>query len=141
MISPLVDHYYLSAWVIATRAPDTHPFIVALEVAGLTSDTDAFLLALLHDSVEDGYASLEEIERVFSEQIVKGVKSLTRRKGEVYRAYIMRLREEGPEIARIVKIADASVNLRRSVRDHKWSLARRYELALKELGVEPEIYI
>lgn len=131
---------YLMAWSIATRAPDTHPFVVALEVAGITDDTKSFLTALLHDSVEDGYASAKEIREHFPPEIYESVITLTRRKGEPYKAYLRRVKE-GSEIARVVKIADASVNLRRCVEAKNWSLARRYEHVLDELGATREIII
>lgn len=128
-----MDNYSLAAWEIATRSSDTHPFQVAIEVAGMTGDTGAFLLALLHDAVEDGYASAEEIMLRFPGDMYHDVMSLTRAEDEPYTAYMKRV-AEGSERARLVKVADATVNLRRCVSNENYSLARRYENVLERLG-------
>lgn len=128
-----MNNYSLAAWEIASRSPDTHPFQVAIEVAGLTSDTSAFLLALLHDSVEDEYATEQEILDRFPNDMYHDVMSLTRAESESYSAYLERLLQ-GSERARIVKVADATVNLRRCLDSENLSLASRYEDVLERLG-------
>lgn len=66
--------------------------------------------ALLHDVVEDGPVTLEDLrERGFSPEVVAAVDGLTRRKGEAYEAYVERA--GGIPIARRVKLADLADNL------------------------------
>src|SRR5204862_2685433 len=47
----------------------THPVEVAKICAGLRLDTETLCAALLHDTVEDTSASLEEVEETFGETI------------------------------------------------------------------------
>lgn len=130
------------AWEIAARAPDNHPLSVAAEVFNTVpapeSYTLPFIVALLHDSVEDGYATENEIHDNFGWDIYDAILFLTRKEGQTYWEYIEAIKH-GPELARKVKIADATVNLRRSVEEKDWSLARRYERVLEELGAPIDV--
>lgn len=58
-----------------------HPLAVAEIIAEIGLDTDAILAALLHDCLEDTYATYEEISNMFSPTVaamVEGVTKLTR---------------------------------------------------------------
>src|SRR6185295_12931421 len=58
----------------------THPVGVAKICAGMRLDTDTICAALLHDTVEDTSASLEDVQAAFGEdvgQLVDGVTKLT----------------------------------------------------------------
>ncbi|MDX6637761.1 MAG: diphosphokinase / guanosine-3,5-bis(diphosphate) 3-diphosphatase, partial [Solirubrobacterales bacterium] len=58
----------------------THPVEVAKICAGLRLDTETLCAALLHDTVEDTTASLEEVQGLFGESVsslVDGVTKLT----------------------------------------------------------------
>ena len=58
----------------------THPVGVAQICAGMRLDTETLCAALLHDTVEDTTASLDEIREEFGEeiaQLVDGVTKLT----------------------------------------------------------------
>lgn len=81
------------------------------------------VVALLHDLVEDGDATLDEISTKFGDRIAKAVDHISRREGESYRAYIVRL--SGDPIAVRVKLADLSDNLTEMPVD-KESLRPRY---------------
>jgi guanosine-3',5'-bis(diphosphate) 3'-pyrophosphohydrolase len=48
------------------------------------------VVSLLHDTVEDTYVTLEDIERDFGSGIAADVDALTRRKGENYLQFILR---------------------------------------------------
>ena len=59
----------------------SHPVGVAKICAGMRLDTDTLCAALLHDTVEDTSASLEEVSAAFGEEIaglVDGVTELHR---------------------------------------------------------------
>ncbi|MGE5201063.1 MAG: HD domain-containing protein, partial [Acidobacteriota bacterium] len=59
----------------------SHPVEVAGILAGMKLDSSSIVTGLLHDTVEDTLATLEEIERVFGPEIgrlVDGVTKLSR---------------------------------------------------------------
>jgi (p)ppGpp synthase/HD superfamily hydrolase len=96
---------------IASRHPDDHPF----KVAFLCQEFDK-PVALLHDSLEDGYATLQELEIWFDAAVVADVVTLTHLPGEDYTAYIKRIKRVGGR-ARRVKLADLHTNLARCYDD------------------------
>lgn len=100
-----------------------HPIRVASAFA------DEFLqtIAVLHDVVEDTGVTLAELDRLFPQGVVNAVDALTRRDGEIYEEFILRV-ARNPN-ARKVKIADIRDNLRPGA-EH---LRPRYEAALKVL--------
>src|SRR6185369_1821849 len=58
----------------------THPIAVAKICAGMRLDTETLVAALLHDTVEDTSATLDEVRAEFGEevaQLVDGVTKLT----------------------------------------------------------------
>lgn len=66
------------------------------------------VVALLHDVVEDGGATLDEIVVSFGHEVGWAVDALTRLRGETYEAYIERCAADA--LARVVKLADLADN-------------------------------
>ena len=88
----------------------------------------AYAVALLHDIVEDGYATFEELQQSFdldAEQM-DALEAITRRNGERYFDYIQRVKQN--KIAKIVKLADLKHNINRCSNDlpNRYGLLRRY---------------
>jgi guanosine-3',5'-bis(diphosphate) 3'-pyrophosphohydrolase len=109
-----------------------HPIAVAELIAGVGRVTDALTLAsaLLHDTVEDTDATIEDIEREFGPEIRgivaelsddKSLPSAERKRLQVVNA------PNASRRAKIVKLADKSVNVADITRDPPpdWPLARR----------------
>lgn len=65
--------------------------------------------AWLHDSVEDTETSLKEIAALFGQDIAESVSAITKRSGENYQNYLLRVKSN--DIARKVKIADLTHNM------------------------------
>ena len=108
------------------------PYIVHLKgVADKLKDKRSKIVALLHDSVEDGKTTLKEISKRFGNGIAIDIDALTRRNNEGYDAYIKRV-SEASDTAKEVKIADLEYNLEQTD-GLKGSLKPRYQKALKIL--------
>ncbi|MDF3335301.1 hypothetical protein [Lacticaseibacillus rhamnosus] len=108
-------------------------------VANAVSGTDAKVVALLHDILEDTeMTEFNLIERGIPRSLVNIVIILTRKKTETYFEYIARIDQSDCEIAKLVKIADLTdnLNLRRikNAADRKKSLVQRYQKALRILN-------
>jgi GTP diphosphokinase / guanosine-3',5'-bis(diphosphate) 3'-diphosphatase len=99
----------------------THPLGVAQICAGMRLDTETLCAALLHDTVEDTTASLEEIREEFGEeiaQLVDGVTKLTgitfesrdERQAENYRKMMVAMATDVRVI--LIKLADRLHNMR-----------------------------
>ncbi len=99
----------------------THPVGVAQICAGMRLDTETLCAALLHDTVEDTSASLEEIREEFGEEIAKlvdGVTKLTEitfesrdeRQAENYRKMMVAMATDVRVI--LIKLADRLHNMR-----------------------------
>jgi guanosine-3',5'-bis(diphosphate) 3'-pyrophosphohydrolase len=99
----------------------THPVGVAQVCAGMRLDTETLCAALLHDTVEDTTASLEEIGEEFGEeiaQLVDGVTKLTgitfesrdERQAENYRKMMVAMATDVRVI--LIKLADRLHNMR-----------------------------
>jgi len=99
----------------------THPVGVAQICAGMRLDTETLAAALLHDTVEDTSASLEEIRTEFGEevaQLVDGVTKLTgmtfesrdERQAENYRKMMVAMASDVRVI--LIKLADRLHNMR-----------------------------
>jgi len=99
----------------------THPVGVAQICAGMRLDTETLCAALLHDTVEDTSASLEEIRAEFGEevaQLVDGVTKLTgmtfesrdERQAENYRKMMVAMASDVRVI--LIKLADRLHNMR-----------------------------
>ena len=105
-----------------------HASNVAAGVAGKMRDNRCHLIAFLHDIVEDGYATFEELQQRFdldNEQMA-ALDAVTRRQGERYFDYIQRVKQN--EMAKSIKLADLQDNIRRCAEDlpNRWGLIRRY---------------
>jgi GTP pyrophosphokinase len=99
----------------------THPVGVARISVGMSLDTETICAALLHDTVEDTSASLEEVEQEFGPEIarlVDGVTKLTEitfesrdeRQAENYRKMMVAMASDIRVI--LVKLADRLHNMR-----------------------------
>ncbi|HMJ72691.1 MAG TPA: bifunctional (p)ppGpp synthetase/guanosine-3',5'-bis(diphosphate) 3'-pyrophosphohydrolase [Solirubrobacterales bacterium] len=99
----------------------THPVGVAQICAGMRLDTETLCAALLHDTVEDTSASLDEIRTEFGEeiaQLVDGVTKLTgmtfesrdERQAENYRKMMVAMATDVRVI--LIKLADRLHNMR-----------------------------
>ena len=99
----------------------THPVGVARICVGMSLDTDTLCAALLHDTVEDTSASLDEIEAEFGADVallVDGVTKLTEitfesrdeRQAENYRKMMVAMARDVRVI--LIKLADRLHNMR-----------------------------
>ncbi len=99
----------------------THPVGVARICVGMSFDTDTLCAALLHDTVEDTSASLDEIEGTFGGDVAKlvdGVTKLTEitfesrdeRQAENYRKMMVAMAQDVRVI--LIKLADRLHNMR-----------------------------
>jgi GTP diphosphokinase / guanosine-3',5'-bis(diphosphate) 3'-diphosphatase len=99
----------------------THPVGVAQICAGMRLDTETLCAALLHDTVEDTSASLDEVREEFGEEIarlVDGVTKLTgmtfesrdERQAENYRKMMVAMATDVRVI--LIKLADRLHNMR-----------------------------
>jgi guanosine-3',5'-bis(diphosphate) 3'-pyrophosphohydrolase len=99
----------------------THPVEVAKICAGLRLDTDTLCAALLHDTVEDTSASLDQVREEFGEtiaQLVDGVTKLTEitfqsrdeHQAENYRKMMVAMATDVRVI--LIKLADRLHNMR-----------------------------
>jgi GTP diphosphokinase / guanosine-3',5'-bis(diphosphate) 3'-diphosphatase len=99
----------------------THPIGVAKICAGMRLDTETLCAALLHDTVEDTEASLEEVSNQFGEEIaalVDGVTKLTgltfssrdEAQAENYRKMVVAMASDIRVI--LIKLADRLHNMR-----------------------------
>ena len=66
-------------------------------------------MALLHDVVEDTDVTLDDLSKVFDQEIVEAVDCITHRKGVDYETYLARVKNN--QIAKAVKVQDAMNNL------------------------------
>lgn len=117
-----------------------HPVFVSLHVKG----TKRKQVALLHDVVEDTPVTLEMLaERGFSDDVIKAVDSITKRKGEPYLDYIERVK--GNSIACDVKIADLkhNSNLKRLkvVTEKDIKRSKKYNSVLNYLNNDAKVVI
>jgi (p)ppGpp synthase/HD superfamily hydrolase len=73
-------------------------------------DTNARIVAVLHDVVEDTDIALDDVcEQGFSEEVISAVDALKRRNGETYEEFTERIVPNA--LARTVKIEDLRDNL------------------------------
>ena len=85
-----------------------HPIMVALQC----DSTDAKIVALLHDVIEDTDTTKEELlQKGFSPEVVDAVTLLSHDKSISYEDYVRRIKESGNRIAVEVKLADLTMNM------------------------------
>lgn len=108
-----------------------HPMRVMDSVPGIEQK----IVAVLHDVVEDTSVTLDDLRRFgFEEELVQAVDSVTRRKGETYREFTLRAKQN--RIGRTIKIADIRDNMKRMKglpESEQVGMTKRYEKALAEL--------
>ena len=81
-------------------------------VLGQKSKEDIFIVALLHDVVEDADCTFEELEKAeFSRPCIYALRHLTKGEDEEYIDYIKRLKNSGNALAILVKRADMKDHL------------------------------
>lgn len=112
------------------------PYITHVErVVALVDGDDAKTVAWLHDVVEDTDVTLYDLCRAeFPDVVLDAVNALTR-KGEPYSEYIDHIHACGPQLARVVKIADLRDHLQPHCPER---LRPRYERALALLTGKKE---
>ncbi len=109
-----------------------HPVIVAL--MGKTNQEK--ICGLLHDVIEDTDCTLDDLENVgFSQEIIEVVDLLTKKPGESYEEYLMKIKANN--LARKVKVNDLNhnSNLSRisSLKNEDFERLEKYRKALKFL--------
>lgn len=86
-----------------------HPLRVAISLQQRGFSDEVIAIAVLHDAVEDSDLTIESLRRRgFSEFIVTGVESVTKREGEAYLDAVGRAAAHPG--GRLVKLADVSDN-------------------------------
>lgn len=114
-----------------------HVESVAERVSNSGGDTDAVIVAYLHDVLEDSDLNPGELEKIFPPHIVEAVSLLTHeRSDEQYYEYLERLSSN--PLARIVKTAEVEDNrdvtrLREITDKDAWRLAK-YDYAARFLA-------
>lgn len=81
-----------------------HPFSVAYDF----EEEDLCIVALLHDIVEDTSCTFEELESMFSKDVVDAIRLMTHSDEDDYFSYIERLSDN--RLASLVKISDLKHN-------------------------------
>lgn len=82
-----------------------HPLRVAQRIQLAGFDDETIMIALMHDAVEDSDISLSDLAELgFSERVITGVDSVTKRQGEAYPEAVARA--AGHSDGRLVKLAD-----------------------------------
>lgn len=119
-----------------------YDFDHARRVAARVIGYDAKLVAMLHDAVEDGVITEDELaETVGDAGIFKAILLLTRTHGVTYMDYIRQIYVADGYVgylARAVKIADLTENLGRMDDAHEHNRAK-YEAALELLKNRPAV--
>lgn len=114
----------------------------ARRVAARVNTADERVVALLHDAVEDGHATPEQMRDTLGEtDLLEAVRLVTHLPGVTYMDYIRQIyKADGYAgyLARTVKIADLTENLSRMDAEHE-SLRPRYEAALELLRNRPAV--
>jgi (p)ppGpp synthase/HD superfamily hydrolase len=98
------------------------------------ASTEEKIVGLLHDVVEDGYIPLEDIREVFGSEIATDIDTVTRREGETYKEFIVRIKTTGSRTAICVKVYDLRDNINRALElppEEGGRLFSRYRRALE----------
>lgn len=86
-----------------------HPVHVAVYAAEQTDDPEIITAAVLHDTIEDTDATLDDIRRRFGDRVTEIVDRMSRRDEEDYFSYVRRASENPDAI--LVKRADLRHNM------------------------------
>ncbi len=92
----------------------SHPLAVAEMVSDYLFDTDAIIIAILHDIVEDTDVTVEMVKEWFGDNVAKGVEGLTRVKlyGKITSAEIIELLwRQGDKKTLLIKLCDRLHNM------------------------------
>ena len=82
-----------------------HPFHLAEQM----SDEATTIVALLHDVVEDGDYTIDDVKAMgFSDEVVEAIKLMTHEKDVPYMEYVAKIKQN--PVARVVKLADLAHN-------------------------------
>lgn len=85
--------------------------VSSLDSYGEAMDIEKQIVAYLHDVVEDTDVTLEDLRDLgFSEYILHCVDAITKRPGEKYADFILRIKAAGPVVI-AVKLADIDDNM------------------------------
>lgn len=82
-----------------------HPFAVA----SMMDTEEEIILAVMHDTIEDTELTLEECKGFLPENILQALDAITKREGEQYRDYILRVKAN--PLATKVKLKDIEHNM------------------------------
>ncbi len=138
--------FSMKAHGVQTRASGdpyfSHPVEVAGILAGMKLDGDSIVTGLLHDTVEDTVATLDEIERLFGPKIgklVDGVTKLSRlelksdeaRQAENFRKLFLAMSDDIRVL--LVKLADRLHNMRTLA--HVPNAEKRRRVALETMEI------
>jgi (p)ppGpp synthase/HD superfamily hydrolase len=121
------------------------PYILhPIRVMGGVKTVKEKIIAILHDTVEDTEVTLNYLkEEGFTEDIIDSIDALTRRKGETYKNFILRIKQN--DMARRVKIVDLRDNADlfrlHTIEDDHIRLMKRYHEAMIELRKDGKVYI
>ena len=119
---PIINH-------VARVVETVRPWIQFLE---LKDRHEAIAAAWLHDVVEDADVDVMQIAHAFPGLVAVTVDVLTRREGEVYADYILRIARSTTPAARIIKRADLYDNRFRGTLPA--SMEMRYDRAIDTLN-------
>ena len=131
-----MSEQYDRVWVyvkdtLKTQSKLVHAHKTALNTLGLVREDRYLCVALLHDMIEDGYATLVHLQQCFDfdDEQTAALDAITRRDGERYFTYIKRCKQN--EMAKTVKLADLEDNINRCAKDlpNRWSMLCRYAKA------------
>jgi (p)ppGpp synthase/HD superfamily hydrolase len=132
------DIFLLKAMKVASTAHENqydksgkayiyHPITVASLIG--PKYTDAMIVGLLHDVVEDSTTSLDDLRFYgFSQDIICAVDAITKKTNETYEDYLTRVKSN--QLAHIVKCADSFHN----------SMVSRYENPSEDVIYKSETY-
>lgn len=113
-----------------------HPIRVMLNVKSVPEK----IVAILHDVAEDcpGWTIERLRKEGFSEQVLEGIASVTKREGEAYNDFV--LRATADPLGRAVKLADLKDNMDLSrisePNERDYERIERYRRALAQVGEE-----
>ena len=136
----MATHYYAGKYDRCGYPVILHSLRVAMK-----QETDkAFVVALLHDLVEDEFCTLMDVRDAFDDEIAYNVSLLTREDGQSYMEYIKLLSES--RVASMVKLADIEDNTNVRRMDKKAAervpmYLKAYEYICEKYGIQRQLTI